>query len=156
MESHGGIDSLEATVTLNNVTIANNTASVGGGVDTHVGKSLTSSNSIIADNTCASSAPDCAGDLDSTGYNLIFDATGCTISGKVSTDILGHDPELQSLSLNLPGSTETQEPQPGSPALKAGNPGNPNSKNGHCLPTDQRGVKRSTGKCDIGSYQLSS
>jgi hypothetical protein len=117
---------------------------------------FSSSNSIIADNTGTSSAPDCSGGLDSTGYNLILDATGCTITGNVSTDILGMDPELQALSLNPPGSTETQAPMPGSPVLKAGNPGSPNGKTGHCLPTDQRGVARSKGACDIGAYQLSS
>jgi Periplasmic copper-binding protein (NosD) len=162
MESHGGgINSLSTAVTLNNVTIASNTASVGGGIDAqlidaHSGRTFSSSNSIIADNTGASSSPDCAGNLDSTGYNLILDATGCTITGKVSTDLLGMDPELQALSLNPPGSTETQAPMPGSPVLKAGNPGSPNGKTGHCLPTDQRGVSRSKGACDIGAYQLSS
>jgi hypothetical protein len=155
--SHGGgIDSLTATVTLNNVTIAGNTAAIGGGIDTHVGKSFKSSNSIIAVNTGTTLAPDCDGNLDSTGYNLLFDTTGCSISGKASTDIDGQDPLLQPLFLNLPGTTETQEPQGGSPALKAGNPGSPNGSGGHCLPTDQRGVKRPAGKCDIGAFQLSS
>jgi hypothetical protein len=157
----GGIFDLAGPVTLNNVTIAGNTASVGGGIDsvlvnTHLEKTFTSSNSIIADNTGATSAPDCAGNLDSTGYNLILDTTECTISGKISTNILGIDPELQALSLNSPGSTATQAPLPGSPVLKAGNPGSPNGKTGHCLPTDQRGVSRSKGACDIGAYQLSS
>jgi hypothetical protein len=63
---------------------------------------------------------------------------------------------LLPLTLNSPGLTETQALQAGSPALKAGNPGTPNGKGGHCLPTDQRGVKRTTGKCDIGAFQLSS
>ena len=155
----GGIYSLEATVTLNNVTIADNTASNGGGIytiETEPGKSFSSSNSIIADNTDTVSAPDCMGDLDSTGYNLILETTGCTISGKASTDILGVNPMLLPLTLNSPGLTETQALQAGSPALKAGNPGTPNGKGGHCLPTDQRGVKRTTGKCDIGAFQLSS
>jgi hypothetical protein len=155
--SHGGgIDSLSATVTLNNVTIADNTASIGGGIDTHVGKSFKSSNSIIADNTGTTLAPDCDGNLDSAGYNLIFDAIGCSISGKASTDVTGQDPLLQPLFLNLPGTTETREPQAGSPALKAGNPGSPNGSGGHCLPTDQRGVQRPAGKCYIGAFQLSS
>jgi len=157
LTSHGGgIDSLNATVTLNNVTIAGNTASIGGGIDTHVGKSFKSSNSIIADNTGTTLAPDCDGNLNSSGYNLIFDATGCSISGKASTDVTGQDPLLQPLFLNLPGTTETQEPQAGSPALKAGNPGSPTGIGGHCLPTDQRGVRRPAGKCDIGAFQLSS
>jgi hypothetical protein len=65
--SHGGgIDSLTATVTLNNVTISGNTAAIGGGIDTHVGKSFKSSNSIIALNTGATLAPDCDGNLVST------------------------------------------------------------------------------------------
>ncbi len=70
-------------------------------------------------------APDCDDNRDSTGYNLFFDTSGCSISGKASTDIDGRDPLLQPLFLNLPGTTETQEPQTGSPTLKAGNPAAP-------------------------------
>jgi len=144
-------------VTLNNVTVADNTAAIGGGIDTQARmSSITSGNSIIADNGATVSSADCAGNVKSAGYNLFFDTTGCSISGKASTDITGQDPLLQPLFLNLPGTTETQEPQAGSPALKAGNPGSPNGSGGHCLPTDQRGVKRLTGKCDIGAFQLSS
>ncbi len=158
MASHGGgICNLASTVTLNNVTIAGNTASVGGGIDTQASMSfITSGNSIIADNTDTVSSADCASNLKSTGYNLILDASGCTISGNASTDVVGEDPMLQALSLNPPGTTETQALEAGSPALEKGNPGSPTGKGGHCLPTDQRGVKRPAGKCDIGAYQLSS
>jgi hypothetical protein len=65
------------------------------------------------------------------------------------------NPMLQSLGLNSPGTTETQALAEGSPALKAGNPAKPNGQDGHCLPTDQRGVTRPKGACDSGAFQLS-
>jgi hypothetical protein len=157
LASHGGgIDNLNSMVTLNNVTIAENKASVGGGIDTHVGKSLISSNSIIADNVDTVSSADCAGSVKSTGYNLLLDPSGCGVSGKTSTDIISEDPLLADLALNPPGTTDTQALGAGSPALEKGNPGSPTGTSGHCLPTDQRGVKRPAGKCDIGAYQSSS
>ncbi len=157
MASHGGgIDNLNSTVTLNNVTIAENNASVGGGIDTHVGKSFISSNSIIADNFDTVSSADCAGTVKSAGYNLLLDPSGCEVSGKTSSDIIGEDPVLADLVLNPPGTTETRALGTGSPALEKGNPGSPTGTGGHCLPTDQRGVKRPAGKCDIGAYQSSS
>jgi hypothetical protein len=147
----GGILNVSAAVTLNNVTIADNQASGGGGVRTTHGRRFTTSNSIIADN----GSDDCEGTLDSLGFNLILDASGCSVTGNKATDIIGEDPMLQSLASNPPGTTETQALSEGSPALKAGNPAKPNGKSGHCLPTDQRGVTRPTKACDIGAFQLS-
>ncbi|HTW89908.1 MAG TPA: choice-of-anchor Q domain-containing protein, partial [Candidatus Binataceae bacterium] len=147
----GAIENVKGTVTLNNVTIADNQATDGGAIRTTNGKSFTSGNSIIADN----SSDDCEGTLDSKGYNLILDTSGCTIKGSTSTDVIGEDPILQPLALNAPGTTETQALTAGSPALKAANPAKPNGIDGHCLPTDQRGVTRPKGACDIGAFQLS-
>jgi len=61
--SHGGgICNLNSTVTLNNVTVADNTAAIGGGIDTQASmSSITSGNSIIADNGATVSSADCAG-----------------------------------------------------------------------------------------------
>lgn len=147
----GGIENVKGKVTLNNVTIADNQASEGGGIRTPNGKSFTSSNSIIAEN----SSDDCEGILHSMGFNLILDASGCTIKGSTSTDVIGEDPMLQPLALNAPGTTETQALMDGSPALEAGSPAKPNGLMNHCLATDQRGVTRPKGACDIGAFQLS-
>lgn len=147
----GGVFNDKGKVTLNNVTIADNTASTGGGIDTGGGKSFKTSNSIIANNT----GGDCSGTIDSTGYNLIFDTTGCSFSGKSSTDITGEDPLLEPLTAVSANVTATQAPGAGSPALKAGNPGTPNGKGGHCLANDQIGNPRAKSECDIGAMQVS-
>jgi hypothetical protein len=152
----GGLDAIGAKVTLSNVTIAGNVASNGGGVDSTGTAVIQSSNSIIAGNTATSSAPDCAGDLKSLGFNLIEDTAGCTLTGKTATDITGEDPKLGTLAINGSCTTETQAPEAGSPALEAGNPGPPDGTDGHCLPTDQCGRTRPAGKCDIGALQVSS
>ena len=127
MASHGGgICNLNSTVTLNNVTVADNAASVGGGIDTQASMSfITSGNSIIADNRATVSSADCAGNVKSTGYNLILDPSGCGVSGKTSTDIISEDPILADLAPNPPGMTDTQALGAGSPALEKGNPGAP-------------------------------
>jgi hypothetical protein len=156
----GGLDAVGATVTLNNVTIAENSASNGGGVNSTAlngsgPATIKANNSIIAENAATSSAPDCAGGLESLGFNLIGDTTGCSFTGDTKTDITGRDPELGPLSIHDSCMTETLAPQAGSPALKTGNLGIPNGINGHCLPKDQCGTPREAGDCDIGAVQVS-
>ncbi|HKV53190.1 MAG TPA: choice-of-anchor Q domain-containing protein [Candidatus Binataceae bacterium] len=146
----GGIEVVRAIVTLNNVTIAGNSADRGGGFLITHGKKFAASNSIIADNQHT----DCEGTVVSLGFNLLGDDT-CVTERNNPTDILGGSPLLAPLALNPPGSTETEALTSGSPELKAGNPASPNGKGNHCLPTDQRGVKRVAKACDIGAYQLS-
>jgi hypothetical protein len=151
----GGLDALGAFVTLNNVTIAENSASSGGGVNSVGTAILKTSNSIIAGNSVTLSSPDCAGGLQSRGFNLLGDTTGCIISGDNQTDITGKDSKLGPLSVHRTCKTEGEAPQAGSPALRAGNPRLPNGINGHCLPTDQCGTARTAGSCDIGALQVS-
>ncbi|HLW71593.1 MAG TPA: choice-of-anchor Q domain-containing protein [Candidatus Binataceae bacterium] len=151
----GGIENNGGKVTLNNVTIADNTAGTGGGVDTSAGRNFKISNSIISNDTGTELDNDCAGKIDSRGFNLILDTTGCTFIGKTSTDITGMDPLLQALALNLPGTTETQALTAGSPALTKGNPATPNGKGIRCFATGQNGLVRPKGECDIGAFQLS-
>jgi hypothetical protein len=155
----GGINCI-GTLVLNNVTIANNSAigdkSKGGGLFA-LGCSATVANTIIAGNSAFYGAQnDCGGNLSSQGHNLI-DYNGCVTSGDTSSDIIGEDAMLGPLQLNSPGGTETQALLIGSPAIGAGAPGTNNSTGPgpQCLPTDQRGVTRPTGACDIGAYQAS-
>ncbi len=152
----GGINN-GGTLVLNNVTIANNSASTGigkgGGLFTLDGLT-TVANTIIADNSAFYGGQnDCGGVVTSQGHNLI-DYDGC---GSTSTDIVGEDAMLDSLQLNAPGATETQALLMGSLAIGAGAPGANNSTGvgPQCLPTDQRGVTRPTDACDIGAYQTS-
>jgi len=166
-QSHGGgIANTNGIVTMNNATITDNTADVnsddtgdGGGVYTNIALSNIS-NTLIAKNTDASNgaeAPDCSGDINSLGNNLLGNNTGCNFSTNTG-DIVGTpdnpvDPLLGPLGGNG-GSNPTHELLDQSPAIDAGN-------DASCETLDQRGVNRPADGnndgisiCDIGSYEL--
>ncbi|MCA1637887.1 MAG: carboxypeptidase regulatory-like domain-containing protein [Acidobacteria bacterium] len=143
----GGIINF-APMTLNNVTISNNTATVrGGGLRDNVIADVR--NTIIANNT-APSGSDVDGAFTSLGNNLIGNSTDSTgFTNGVNGDIVGTaaapiNPLLGPLQDNG-GQTDTRALLPGSPAVDAGN----NclvtatcSSNNPFLPlmTDQRGL----------------
>ena len=140
-----------STVTLNNVTVANNVGGGGaGGIfnavtpapDPSQIPSLYIANSLIAGN----GAGDCTGQLISRGYNLIQDTTACTLVGDPTGNLLGLDAVLSPLADNG-GPTRTHALGGGSPASNAGN-------TQACESSDQRGVARPRGPaCDIGAYE---
>jgi hypothetical protein len=154
--------------TLNNVTIANNSAGTAGGgiggiLAQFIGESSAEidklrfviSNSIVAGNH-APDNPDClSGSLPmiSHDYNFVGDPTGCRLRDRTAHSIYFDDPMLGPL-INNGGTTDTQALLPGSPALGAGNPGVPNGKDGRCTATDQIGTARTKGNCDMGAWQL--
>jgi hypothetical protein len=157
-EPLGGGIYYTALLFLNNVTISNNSCSSGigkGGGIFSLSAAATVANTILAGNA-AITQPDCGGNLNSQGHNLIQN-NSCSITGDTMTNILGENPMLGPLQLNAPGTTATQALMMGSPAIKAGFPGANYSKGQgpHCLPKDQRGVFRPTNACDIGAYQFS-
>ncbi len=145
-ESGGGISCGGGTLSLTNVTITGNTAQsldTGGGISCSEFDAL---NTIIAGNTDGGTAPDCDGDLNSLGNNLIQDTTGCTIGGDTTGNITGVDPQLGALAANG-GLTQTRAVVPGTPPHNAG-------RNAGCPATDQRGVARpQEGTCEIGAYE---
>jgi CSLREA domain-containing protein len=156
----GGLFASGGTTSLFNVTIAGNTANsdksdsgIGGGVYNRDGAALNFTNSIIANNyhltsTLFSVLDDCAGALDSQGYNIVSHA--CTISGSYSTT-----PPLLGALQNNGGPTQTNALRGGSPAIDAGNPGGCRDQFGAILTIDQRGLPRPDGTaCDIGSYEV--
>ena len=113
-----GIQVFSNAATIRNCTITGN-GTVG------VGGSPTIANTILAGNNGASG--DCAGStLTSAGYNLIQNATACTINGSTTGNVLGQDPQLGTLADNG-GPTKTHALPHGSPALDAGNPAAPGS-----------------------------
>jgi hypothetical protein len=145
-------------MTLNNVTITNNTsdeASAGraGGIASNGGV-LNLRNTIIAGNhNTAGGSPDCAGTLTSQGYNLIQSTTGCTIVGTTTGNLTGVNPLLGALA-NNGGLTQTHSIGSTSPARDAGNPAAPGSSATACRITDQRGVSRPQGpRCDMGAFE---
>ena len=153
----GGINNFGAygpfnasTATLNNATMANNSAPAGGGIAN--GGTLKLKNSLIAGNS-AGSAPDCSGTLASQGYNLLGNSAGCGgLTDGISGDLVGSaahpvDPKLGPLQDNG-GATFTHALLSDSPAIDAGSPA-------ACAATDQRGIARPHGTgCDIGAYEF--
>lgn len=143
-----------STATLINVTLAHNSAAVGGGAIGNLefsddGETFLQ-NSLIAGNTAASD-PSCynfQATLTSHGNNL-EDQNGCQLSQP--TDLVNTDPLLGILGDNG-GATETYALLPSSPAINAGN-------NTACAASpvnnrDQRGVLRpQEAVCDMGAYE---
>ena len=141
----GGIFVTGGPLNLNNDTITNNVAPKGGGLE--ILGDTTASNTIIAGNSTTDG--ECAGPLFSNGYNL--SDTDCVVSGGTG-DIIA-DPLLGPLTDNPPGLNATQAPLAGSPAIGAGAPTVGGYAGPGCASTDERGVKRVAGSCDIGAYQ---
>jgi CSLREA domain-containing protein len=160
----GGVWQEGGTATLNNVTIADNAADSdangsgdGGGIQV-AGGTAAVSNTIIGDNDDRSTgtnprAPDCAGTLQSGGYNFIENLAGCTVGGVAAGNITNKNPQLFALADNG-GPTQTHALRKGSDAVDAGNPAAPGSGPTACETTDQRGIPRPQGaRCDIGSFE---
>ena len=104
---------------------------------------------IVANNTDrGGEVPDCDGEVNSLGYNLIEDTTGCTILGDPTGNVIGQDPNLGPLAANG-GPTPTHALGPDSPAINAGN--TIGTGDDQCRSTDQRGAPRK--RCDLGAYE---
>ncbi|MEP7355917.1 MAG: right-handed parallel beta-helix repeat-containing protein, partial [Anaerolineales bacterium] len=130
----------------NNITVANNTADAdnsgggdGGGLKVNTSV-ISLTNSILAGNHDLSGTgsvyPDCAGPLETGGYNLMESLTGCTVV--LTTGDLNGPAQLGPLQDNGGGSL-TQAPLPGSPAVEAGSPTTPGTGSEACAAADQRG-----------------
>jgi hypothetical protein len=171
-EGGGILNQGEASMEITNSTIANNRASVGGGIYNlgeitvsgstisgnrtftttargggifiYPGGDLNMRNTILAGNSVATSRGDLFGSLSSSGHNLIGNTEGG--GGFDPTDLLNVDPHLGPLQDNG-GLTQTMALLPGSPALNAGDATQLGT-------ADQRGVVRSGG-VNIGAYQAS-
>lgn len=159
-----------ARATVNNATISENVAALGGGgvfaeQSAFIGIAPKITNSILAANT-AGSSPDCAGDIDS-GYDLVGVLTGCHGPSTSKHDLFGTitptNPVLEGLG-NAGGPTPTlplhvgdgHPTNPSSPAIGNGSPAAPGSGGDACAATDQRGAKRPAGgPCDIGAFEVS-
>lgn len=181
----GGIYQYSGTTTLTNSTVSGNIALFGGGIYTRGGTlNLTSAtvaynnatggdggggiynafnpvnlrNTIVAKNT-ASSAPDFAGEVESTGtFNLIGDGAGMSgITNGAGGNQVGVDPLLNpTLALNG-GATTNHALLFGSPAIDKGN--------SFAFTTDQRGLTRPSDNAffanavggdgaDIGAFEV--
>jgi CSLREA domain-containing protein len=134
--SGGGIYSTTGrTVTLLNCTVTGNQAGSGGsggGISNSGTANL--KDTIVANNTISGSGsgPDLSGSFTSQDFNLIESASGASVAGLTTHNIIGIDPLLGPLAANG-GSTLTHAPMFGSPAIDAAN---------SSLTTDQRGQPR--------------
>jgi hypothetical protein len=91
--------------------------------------------------------------LNSQGYNLIQSATGRTLRGDTTGNVIGATPNLGVLHDNG-GSTLTHALLPDSPAVDAANPAMPGSGGNACEATDQRGFARhQSTPCGMGAYE---
>jgi len=152
-EDGGGIDNYDGNVTLNNCTVSDNKAGNDGGGIYNDGGDTEFKNTIIANNTATGEGPDCDGDLDSYGYNLVGNGTGCPNDGP--GDKTTTDPKLDPLADNG-GPTFTHALLAGSPALDAIPEGAGGGGYNGAPATDQRGVSRpqpTGGACDIGAFE---
>jgi len=157
---HGGTTTLaNSTVTANIADSDANGMGDGGGV---AGTALTVKNSIIGGNTDSSPPPsvvnpDCQATVNSQGYNLISNNSGCTGTvgpgDKVGTVAAPIAPGLAPLA-DKGGPTLTHALLASSPAHNAGSPAPPGGAGDACTGTDQRGVPRPQGgRCDMGAYE---
>jgi hypothetical protein len=158
-----GVDARGATpstLTIVNSTIAGNSASKsGGGINVSQGyppfiigiplaQRVLLRNTIVAGNLdAAGNSADCSSlgavVFRSRGHNLASDRS-CPF--RLPSDLPNTNPRLGPLA-NNGGPTDTLALLPGSPAINAGG-------SVGCPATDQRGVPRPQGHCDIGAFQL--
>lgn len=158
----GGIYAAGSTLTMSDSTISGNSATTGGGIRQAAGtgtltqvtvaanstgidgtSALTLANSILANTgaNCTTGAPT------DGKYNLISDAT-CGFAD--ATDIIGANPQLLPLG-SYGGTTQTQPPKVGSPALNK-----IPASGANCTASDQRGTGRPFGaNCDMGAVEFS-
>ena len=149
-----------STLTIVNSTIAGNSASKrGGGINVGQGYppfiiGIPFAQHVLLQNTIVSGNVDAAGNsadcssiglvvFRSQGHNLASDRT-CPFT--LPSDLPNTNPRLGPLADNG-GPTDTLALLPGSPAINAGG-------SVGCPATDQRGVPRPPGHCDIGAFQL--
>lgn len=167
--SGGGILAFDGGLSLSSVTVTANQADAdatgggdGGGVWIDPDAQLRLRHTILGGNADLSPAgdvhPDCHGTVESERFNLISNATGCTITGDTGGNIGGVGPGLGPLAWQG-GITPVHVPSPTSPVLDAGDE-DCTDVNGTLLQWDQRGYPREIdgdqeqgAYCDIGAAE---
>jgi hypothetical protein len=149
----GGIYNSSGSLTLINCTISNNaTPYVGNGGGIYGEATL--KNTIVANNQSHyGDGSDCYGTINSLGYNLIEDTSGCMIDGTLFGNITEVDPILGPLADNG-GPTRTHALLLGSPAIDAGNSkGIPFDQRGCPRPIDVPDIDNVSDGADIGAFE---
>ena len=148
----GGVASGSGIKIFSSTLVYNRATHEGGGIASQ--GPLAVANTIVWGNT-ASDAPDvaCAEPASSRGYNLWGDPTGCELAGDAELDQVGADPQLGWLIYNG-GPTASRLPRPGSPAIDGGDPAGCVGPGESRLASDQRGLPRPVGRCDVGAVEV--
>ena len=155
--NHGTSNVYNSTITGNDADHDRDpTGGSGGGVYNYPGTTVNLRNTLVAGNDVAN-APipdDCKGTINSYGWNLFWDVTGCTVNGNWGyLNALSTIGPLQ----NNGGPTWTHALLPGSNAIDGGDQVlGCIGANGLPLATDQRGAARVEGifmLCDIGAFE---
>lgn len=167
--SGGGILALGGGLSLSSVTLTGNVADGdaagggnGGGAWIDASASLRLRHTILGGNSDDSPSgdvfPDCAGTVESERFNLVANASGCTITGDTGGNIGGVGPGLGPLA-RRGGTTPVHVPLPTSPVLDAGDD-DCTDVNGTLLQWDQRGYPREIdgdqeqgAYCDLGAAE---
>ena len=144
----GGIlNTSSGTIDMDHCTIVENTARLTGGGISNFGE-INMKHSILAKNICPV-GPDCAGEINSEGYNLVSDTKDCSVLGELTGLLLDVDPLLGPLQDNG-GPTLTHLPLTGSPVIDAGDPEFMQDPT-----TDQTGQPRVMGaRIDLGAVEV--
>jgi hypothetical protein len=181
---NGGGIALSSAATLRSrvisSTIVGNTANgdgigggLGGGIYATLGI-IDLANSVVADNFAAELGPDChafSDELDSSGFNLIQSAAGCTFPALASDQVgvaaqlavtANNGGPVAGSSLGVISGMPTRAPLTGSPLVDAGDVGGCRDAVGALLPTDQIGRARAVdgpdpdtlAECDIGAIEF--
>lgn len=162
----GGLYVEAGSARLMNVTIAHNTAEAGvggGGIGRGDTGTVFVKNSIVAGNESGNGVGhDCAALLQSQGYNLIEDLTGCTVGGDTASNLDGVDPGLTGLQL-FGGALPMHGLRPDSPAVDGVGEGTQAEREAACRGSDQRSLSEDMRRsvrpaepgyfCDIGAFE---
>lgn len=145
--SGGGVGNA-GTLDLYNVTITANAATTGGGLT--AGGTARLNNTIVGGNT-ADTAPDCSGTVAPATYSLFQSTAGCTLGGGSAGNRTGVAPLLTPIA--TAGYVALYSPLIGSQAIDTGT-------GTDCPSKDERGVTRpwdgngnGVATCDIGAYE---
>ena len=141
---YGGAIVNEATLTVLNSTLLNNTSNAGNGGGVRSAGNLSLRNTIIASSGASVDCVKVGGTIVTNTYSLIGDGSvTCSVGG---LGLLTGDPLLGPLADNG-GGTRTHAPLAGSPVLNS-------VWDASCPASDQRGVARPYGaRCDIGAVE---
>ena len=146
----------------------------GGGISNASSGSVSMQHTILAGNTDPNSDPDCHGEIESLGFNLVgvVDSPNCIFESDPTTDQTGTtadplDPGLAELEAETGDPTQTHALLPGSPAIDLGDPLGCVDQEGDALLTDQIGTGGPADRaldgdgngsdiCDIGAREAPS